>query len=69
MMADYPNNRFPDGSKVRVTDVGMGGRRYLGKVLCVWRLAEDGSPDAWEVEIIRSGNRGSYDIEHIEAAS
>jgi hypothetical protein len=65
-MTEYPNNRFPDGSKVRVTDTGMGNRKYLGKVLHVERLAEDGSPDAWEVEL-RSGNRGWYDIDHIEA--
>jgi hypothetical protein len=32
-MTEYPNNRFPDGSKVRVTDTGMGNRKYLGKVL------------------------------------
>jgi hypothetical protein len=67
METEYPNNRYPDGAKVRVTDVGRDGRKYLGKVLWVERLAEDGSPDAWEVEL-RNGNRGSYDLDHIETA-
>lgn len=68
-MTKYPNNRYPDGTRVRVTDVGMNNRKYIGKILCVLRLAEDGSPDAWEVEIIRSGNRGGYDLDHIEPAT
>lgn len=67
MTTEYPNNRFPKGTKVRVTDTGMGNRKYLGTVLWVERLADDMSPDAWEVEL-RNGNRGCYDIDHIEAA-
>jgi len=66
-MTDYPNNRFPDGTRVRVTDTGMGNRKYLGKVLCVHRIDENGVPDGWEVEMLRSSNRGWYDIDHIEA--
>ena len=66
-MAEYPNNRYPNGSKVRVTDIGMGGRKYLGKVLHVERLNDAGEPDGWEVEL-RNGSRGWYDEDHIEAA-
>ena len=64
---DYPNNRFPDGSRVRVTDTGRNNRRYLARVLHVHRIDDHGVPDAWEVEL-RNGNRGWYDLDHIEAA-
>ena len=66
-MTEYPNNRFPPGTRVRVVDQGMGNRKYLGTVLWVERLNDAGDPDAWEVEL-RNGNRGCYDIDHMVAA-
>jgi len=58
-------NEFPDGSRVRVYDVGLK-RWYKGKVLWVQRIDENDYVDGWEVEL-RNGNRGSWEHPYIKA--
>lgn len=62
-----PLNRYPNGTKVRVTDVRYGVRRkYIGKVLWVNKRAKDGSPSSWAVKLSKGGNTACYDLDQIE---